>query len=76
MLHSLGSQPEKAIVEIPRGGIYVVDAMATMQKLPGERTFPNLAHVLLRRIVNLARGNGSNEIHFVADEKELLGVLM
>ena len=72
MLHSLGSQPEKAIVEIPRGGIYVVDAMATIRKvdikkLPGERTFLNLAHVLLRRIVNLARGNGSNEIHFVAD---------
>ena len=72
MLHSLESQPEKAIVQIPRGGIYVVDAMATIQKvdikkLPGERTFLNLAHVLLRRIVNLARGNGSNEIHFVAD---------
>ena len=72
MLHSLESQPEKAIVEIPRGGIYVVDAMATIQKvdvkkLPGERTFLKLAHVLLRRLVSLARGNGLNEIHFVAD---------
>ncbi|CAB4008051.1 Hypothetical predicted protein [Paramuricea clavata] len=33
MPHSLESQPEKAIVEIPRGGIYVVDAMATIQKV-------------------------------------------
>ena len=46
--------------------------MATIQKvdvkkLPGERTFLNLAHVLLRRLVNLARGNGSNETHFFAD---------
>ena len=72
ILHSLESQLEKAIVEIPRGCIYVVDAMAMIQKvdvkkLPGERTFLNLAHVLLRCIVNLARVNGSNEIHLVAD---------
>ena len=72
MLHSLESQPEKAIEEIPRGDIYLVDAMATIQKmdvkeLRGERTFPNHTYVLLRCLVNLARGNGSNEIHFVAD---------
>ena len=49
-----------------------MDATATIQKvdvkkLRGERTFPNHTYVLLRRLVNLARGNGSNEIHFVAD---------
>lgn len=72
MLHCLESQPEKPIVEIPRGGVFVVDAMATIQKLnvkklPGEKTFCDLAHVLLKRIVNLAKGNGSDKIHFVAD---------
>ena len=72
MLHSLESQPEKPIVEIPGGGVYVIDAMATIQKLdvkklPGQRTFLDLANVLLKKIVNRAKSNGSSTIHFVAD---------
>ena len=70
MLHTLESQVEEAMVEIPKGGIYKVNAMASIQKVgpkkfPGERNFRNLAHVLQRSVVNLARGNGSNKIRFI-----------
>lgn len=50
--------------------MYVVDGMAMLQqlnmnKLPGD--FLNLAHVILRRLVNWAQQNNSKEIHFVTD---------
>ena len=72
LLHALESQAEKPLVEIPEGGIHIVDGMATIQqldinKLPGQRTFRHLADILLQRLVNRAKSNSSNEVHFVTD---------
>ena len=46
--------------------------MATIQqldinKLPGQRTFRHLAEILLQRLVNRAKSNSSDEVHFVTD---------
>uniref|UniRef100_UPI00358DF722 uncharacterized protein n=1 Tax=Myxine glutinosa TaxID=7769 RepID=UPI00358DF722 len=72
LLHALESQAEKPVVDIPVGGMYVMDGMAMIQKLninklTGERTFLNLAHEILKRLVKEAEGNKSSEIHFVTD---------
>ncbi|KAJ8049553.1 hypothetical protein HOLleu_02339 [Holothuria leucospilota] len=72
LLHVIESLPEKPVTEIPVGGVYVIDGMALIQqldinKLPGERTFHNLALVILRRLVSRANANKSKEIHFVTD---------
>ena len=60
LLHALESQAEQPLVEIPNGGIHIVDGMATIQqldinKLPGQRTFRHLAEILLQRLVNRAK---------------------
>ena len=74
LLHALECQAEKPVTESPNfaGAVHVVDGMAMIQqlnvnKLQGDRTFVNLAHVILKRLVNRARQNSSNEIHFVTD---------
>ena len=72
LLHALESQAEQPLVEIPKGGIHIVDGMATIQqldikKLPGQRTFRHLAEILLQRLVNRAKSNSSDEVHFVTD---------
>ena len=72
LLHALESQAEQPGVDIPKGAVYIVDGMATIQqlninKLQGQRTFLNLANVLLQRLVNRVKANYSDEIHFVTD---------
>lgn len=73
LLHALEGYAENPLVDNPiEGGIYIVDGMSFIQqlninKLPGERTFFNLAFVILKRLVNIAKSNNSKEIHFVTD---------
>ena len=73
LLHALECQPEeKPAVDTPAGSVYIVDGMALIQqvnvtKLPGQPTFLNLAHIILRRIVNRAKASNSSNIHFATD---------
>lgn len=80
LLHALESHANNPIVENPIvGGIYIVDGMSlihqlNLNKLQGEKTFLNLALVILKSLVNRAKSNHSKEIHFVTDTYQQISI--
>lgn len=72
LLHAIEALSIDHIVDIPEHGIFVIDGMAMIQqfdikKMEGPRTFLQLAHVVLKRLVKKALHNKANAIHFVVD---------
>ena len=80
LLHALECHSNYPVVETPIvGGIHVVDGMAMIRqvnvnKLKGERTFHNLALVILKSLVNMAKLNSLEEIHFVTDSYRQISI--